>query len=56
MGCEGTDPTLVLGCLCCEVETDVDETGVSYYGSTRLVLLASNGRVIEELNKDTNGM
>lgn len=37
------------------VETDVDETGVSYYGSTRLVLMSADGEVIQELNKDQSG-
>lgn len=35
------------------VETEVDETGVSYYGSTRLVVLPSDptGKSVE-LNND----
>lgn len=39
-----------------QVETEVDETGVSYYGSTRLVLLETSGANKSfELNKDNWG-
>lgn len=41
--------------LLAQVETEVDETGVSYYGSTRLVLLAAGKKDVAELNKDGSG-
>ncbi|CAD7937159.1 unnamed protein product [Amoebophrya sp. A120] len=38
------------------VETEVDETGVSYYGSTRLLLLPNDPDAeVQELNKDADG-
>jgi len=41
--------------LLAQVETDVDETGVSYYGSTRLVLMSADGKITQDLNKDASG-
>eukprot|EP00397_Hematodinium_sp_SG-2012_P011410 GEMP01011548.1.p1 GENE.GEMP01011548.1~~GEMP01011548.1.p1 ORF type:complete len:749 (+),score=168.62 GEMP01011548.1:120-2366(+) len=41
--------------LLAQVETEVDETGVSYYGSTRLVLMSPGGPEATELNKDSSG-